>query len=147
MKLPLLTDGCALPVSYQLIEILESELQKANKSQHTLDNIDAITFNFRDPEYSPESGGYHPVEIRLSQDSGDFQLDYITDFSYVGSGWDTELAKEIDFDLLAGVCEVRHFKAIAIESAVELFSLFQDNFLSYFQMDVFSVEVTVQDRG
>lgn len=30
----------------------------------------ALTLNFRDPDYSPELGGYRPVEIRLEKRAG-----------------------------------------------------------------------------
>jgi len=30
----------------------------------------ALTLNFRDPDYSPEAGGYRPVEIRLEKQTG-----------------------------------------------------------------------------
>lgn len=147
MTLPILTDGCVLPVAHQLIQILNDEFQKAHPTRTSSDDVDAITFNFRDSDYSPESGGYHPVEIRISRANSGFQLDYITDFSYVGAGWDTELAKEIDFDLIAGICEVRFYHPVAIAEAKDLFEMFQMNFLAYYQMDVFIVKVTVEDRG
>lgn len=144
MKLSILTDGCVLPVALQLIQILDDEFQKAQPTRTSSDNLEAITFNFRDPDYSPESGGYHPVEIRISRVKSGFQVDYITDFSYVGSGWDTELAKEIDFDLLAGICEMRYCKPMTIAEAKDLFDMFQTNFLSYYQMNIFTVEVTAE---
>ena len=28
-----------------------------------------VTLNFRDPDYSPEAGGFHPVEVRLEKQS------------------------------------------------------------------------------
>ena len=145
MKLPIFTDGCALPIAHQLIQILNDELRKAHPTPTTSDTVEAITFNFRDPDYSPERGGYHPVELRISRENTGFQLDYITDFSYVGTGWNTELAKEIDFDLQAGICEVRYCKPISITEAKDLFEMFQANFLSYYQMDIFTVDVTVED--
>lgn len=44
-------------------------------------------FNRRYPEHSSESGGFHPVEIRIT----DAVIEYVPDFSYVDSGCDTEL--------------------------------------------------------
>lgn len=39
-------------------------------------NIDsnAVTINFRDPDYSPQTGGFHPVEIRLEKGADQWQL-------------------------------------------------------------------------
>lgn len=58
----------------------------------------AITFNFRDSQYSTTQGGYHPVEIRAERHQDLWHISYITDFSYVGNVF-PELEKEIDFDL------------------------------------------------
>lgn len=32
------------------------------------ENEKAVTINFRDPNYSADDGGYHPVEIRLENE-------------------------------------------------------------------------------
>ena len=44
---------------------------------------DSITINFRDPNYSVESGGFHPVEMRLEKHGDTWQFCYITDFLHV----------------------------------------------------------------
>ena len=144
MKLPILTDGCVLPVSDQIIQVLSNELFTAHPSVNPMLDLTAITFNFRDPNYSAEQGGYHPVEIRISRCSSGFQLDYITDFSYVGSGWASELAKEIDFDFQSKICEMRYCRPVPISGADDLFRMFQDNFLAYYKMDIFTVELTLE---
>ncbi len=144
MKLPILTDGLVLPVSHQLIELLNDELDKAHPSLDPVSDITSVVFNFRDPNYSPELGGYHPVEIGLSRHKAGFEFDYLTDFSYVGTGWATELAKEIDFDIHSDLCEVRYGKSVALVKAKDLFSLFQENFFAYYQMCVFSVQITLE---
>lgn len=144
MKLPILTDGLVLPVSHQLIELLNDELGKAHPGLDPVSDTTSIVFNFRDPDYSSELGGYHPVEIGLSRHQSGFELDYLTDFSFVGSGWNSELAKEIDFDIHADICEVRYARPVTLIEAEELFSIFQENFISYYHLSVFNVEVTVE---
>ena len=144
MKLPIMTDGCVLSVSDQLMTILSSELLAAHPSINPTLDLTAITFNFRDPTYSAELGGYHPVEIRISRCSSGFQLDYITDFSFVGSGFSSELAKDIDFDFESGTSEMRYCRPIPISGADDLFRMFQDNFLAYYKMEVFTVELTLE---
>ncbi|MCP4595423.1 DUF2787 family protein [Neptuniibacter sp.] len=144
MKLPILTDGLVLPVSHQLIELLNDELDKVYPTLDPLSGTETIVFNFRDPDYSAELGGYHPVEIGLSRHQSGFELDYLTDFSFVGSGWDTELAKEIDFDVHADICTVRYAKPVSLIEAKELFNIFQENFISYYHLNVFNVEVTAE---
>jgi hypothetical protein len=141
----MLADGCVLPISNQLTQILNTELKNAYPTLQDFSSLIAITFNFQDPDYSAELGGYHPVEIRLTNDASGFKLDYITDFSYVGTGWDRELAKEIDFDLQAGICEMRFCKPIPIAEAGGLFNMFQENFLAYYQMDIFTTKITLDN--
>ena len=53
-------EGLALPV-------LKAICQKALVDllvQHRMSQP-SVTINFRDPNYSAENGGFHPVEIRL----------------------------------------------------------------------------------
>ena len=107
-------------------------------------NIDsnAVTINFRDPDYSPQTGGFHPVEIRLEKGADQWQLCYITDFCYVGYQGQWELVKELDFDFSCGV-----FQSISgllvIEAAAELYPIWEQNFLCYWQeMDAFNVSIS-----
>lgn len=125
-----------------LCQLLNDELTKL-----TTPNLHAetITFNFRDPDYSALGGGSHPVEIRLvkHQLSGKtvWQFEYITDFSYQGFPH-AELTKEID------VCfrtkEVYHLYGGSLNRSdgEALMTLFLENFVSYYQMDVFKVTVS-----
>ncbi|MEN1933506.1 DUF2787 family protein [Escherichia coli] len=43
-----------------------------------------MVINFRDPDYSAESGGFHPVEMRFIRQDNEWYFDYVTDFSYMG---------------------------------------------------------------
>jgi hypothetical protein len=47
----------------------------------SLDAPEIVALNFRDPTYSAEHGGYHPVEIHVDS-TGDILC--VTDFAYVG---------------------------------------------------------------
>lgn len=145
MKLPILAGSCVLPVSEQLIQMLGRELFTAHPSVNPLQELAAITFNFRDPSYSAGTGGYHPVEIRISRRDSSFIFDYFTDFSYVGTGWDVELAKELDFDCQYGCLEMRYGKRTPLALVGEFYQMFEDNFLSYYQLDVFHVEITLEE--
>lgn len=120
---------------YTLINHILSEQSPPNEK------TTAITINFRDPHYSVEKGGYHPVEIRLEKRSELWQLTYITDFSYQGTGF-PELIKEIDvcfvtkqmFNLFLGYLQGKQ--------ANELLTLFIENFVNYAQNNIYNVEVT-----
>lgn len=117
-----------------LIKIIEDELKKSGAKES-----EAVTLNFRDPEYSAESGGFHPVEIRLNEDK---ELQYVTDFSYVGYGGYEELVKELDFDFSLGLFQ-QFDRCYPIEKAREMFLIWQQNFCAYYRMDVYQVQITL----
>lgn len=94
------------------------------------ENEKAVTINFRDPNYTADDGGYHPVEIRLENEGDGWRFCYITDFCYVGSGQMAELAKDLDFDFDAGVFQ-NLFGTYPIEQAIEMFQIWETNFVYY----------------
>lgn len=106
----------------------------------------AITINFRDPNYSAESGGFHPVEVRLEKEMNaehgeQWRLCYITDFSYVGIGYMAELTKELDFDFDSGIFQ--HLMGITpLEQARESYQVWENNFLVY-SLGVKAYQVTL----
>jgi hypothetical protein len=121
-------DNCPFKISEQFVSIIEDEIEKSGI-------INSVILNFRDPDYSPESGGWHPVEIFISLDG---TIQYITDFAYVGSPSDTELVKEIDFDFAAK--RFGHMgRDLPIGDGVELFHIFQSNFCSFYESGVYQV--------
>ena len=74
------SEGLALPVTHKFTNAITVMLNEKGISGNS------VTINFRDPTYSAESGGFHPVEIRLERQNNTWHLCYITDFVYVGSG-------------------------------------------------------------
>lgn len=120
----------ALPLIPALVELLTAEIDKANPGAD-----DGLVLNFRDPDYSAEGGGYHPVEIALDSEG---HLLYVTDFAYVGSGWCVELAKELDFDFSLGVFQ-QMGRDYPLQTGRELFGIWQQNFCAYYQSGVFEV--------
>jgi len=123
------SEGYALPIQKALVDILEKELS-------TLESItgDFVIINFKDPSYSNETGGFHPVEVMLNA-AGEIQ--YITDFVYTG----VDLVKELDFAFSAGVLEQMGM-VYPIEQAWELFPIWQENFCIYYSNHVFNVSIT-----
>jgi hypothetical protein len=106
------------------------------------ENEKAVTINFRDPNYSADDGGYHPVEIRLENEGDGWRFCYITDFVFVGSGYMAELAKDLDFDFQAGIFQ-NLFGTYPIEQAIEMFQIWESNFVFYTTISkVFSINVT-----
>lgn len=143
MSILIMTEGLAVPVHPKLVDILVFHMTPVLANAKAVTNNDSITLNFRDPDYSAESGGYHPVEIKLTYQEHQWYLDYITDFSYVGQGWDVELAKELDFDFASERCQTRYLPEVDLSEAEELYQLFETNFIAYYEMEVFTVVVTL----
>jgi hypothetical protein len=85
--------------------------------------------------------GYHPVEIRIVKLNQWF-FDYITDFCYVGSGFNTELTKEIDFDFTNSVGFQLYNGYHKLIELSELFQLWQSNFIEYVEQDIFTISIT-----
>jgi hypothetical protein len=121
-----------LSISKKFITILSDEIAKAGIDTSTVENY--VILNFRDPEYSAENGGYHPVEVMVNADG---IIQYITDFAYVGE----ELVKELDFDLNLKLFQ-QMGRDYPIEQGRGLYRIFQSNFCNYYEMGVFDVTVS-----
>ena len=131
-------DGISLPVSQALLILLS---QEAERTELDLNRCTQLTFNFRNPGYSAEQGGVHPVEIRLVRGLDDWLFDYVTDFSYQGLGHDAELCKEIDFNFLDGEHTMLGWGPLRLAEARELFDIWQCNFIAYCRLECFSVTI------
>ena len=134
MKLCFSKNKLTLPVSVDLQDTLNRVI---NESGKWTPMVQSVVINFREKSYSPENGGYHPVEIRISRLNDQWVFDYITDFSYCGLM--PELEKEIDFDFGHGVAYIRYMGEVPIieSSVAEFYSMWETNFLSYIGMDCF----------
>ncbi|WP_156292698.1 DUF2787 family protein [Serratia oryzae] len=129
-------EGYRLPVNQQLIDLLYKELGNIPPMKQALK---AASLIFRDSSYNAETGGYHPVEIRLVRKDEQWFFDYVTDFAYMGRVY-PELEKEIDFcwsqryAFHAGLGDLGH------RAACELFTLWQSNFIQYYNMGVYTIQ-------
>ena len=130
--MPIDKQAFPFPLTAAFVAILENEIAKSGFQEGG-----RVILNFRDPNYSSETGGFHPVEISVSSWR---KIEYVTDFAFVGIGPFAELAKEIDFDVSLGLFQHfgREFRLVAGE---ELFAIWQENFVTYHQMGVYSVTV------
>lgn len=136
MPLPLSTDSCSFPLASTLMALVTDEILKAQ-----IPLTQGATLNFRDPDYSPEKGGYHPVEIAINPKGG---IIYITDFSFVGRPPFAELAKELDFDF--GLQLFGHMGVdFPMQEGREIFRIWQLNFVAYYKSGVYQVEVQGDD--
>lgn len=125
-------------VSEKLYQLINTELaEKATP----VNGANVITLNFRDPGYSAETGGYHPVEIRVEKINEFWQIAYITDFSFQGSPF-PELIKEIDICFITKQAFSLFCGWLQNKSAKELLSLFIDNFIDYYSMDCYQVSIS-----
>ncbi len=122
--------GYPLRMHSAFVTILEKELVQANVVS------DGAILSFKDPNYSAERGGFHPVEIAVS----DHRIGYVTDFSYVGTAPFIELAKELDFDF-----SLQLFQQMGTDYPLHmgagLFQVWQQNFCAYYDMGVYQVTV------
>ena len=133
--------GLPLPVSLKFAVCL-TELLDTHKP--TWRQARAVTMNFRDPSYGPESGGFHPVEIRLQRRGNLWSLVYMTDFSYVGMGDYAELAKEVDFDFSSQEGLVAHVHIVPLSELQEFYALWESNFLSYLSLGVYTLTLSCE---
>lgn len=139
MTIPFCRDGFALPVAQVLIVLLNQEVTHTGLD---LDRLTQLTFHFRNPSYTPEQGGVHPVELRLIRGLDGWLVDYVTDFSYQGQGQDAELCKELGFNFLDGEHYLRGWGPLPPADAHELFNMWQGAFLAYAQLVFFTVTVS-----
>lgn len=124
--------SCLLPISDALATIINDEIVRAD-----VDTSNGVILNFKDPDYSAETGGFHPVEIAVRNDG---YLLYITDFTYVGSPPFAELVKELDFDFGYKVFQ-QYGHEYPLKQGTELYALWEVNFVSYYEMGVYVVSV------
>lgn len=126
-----------LPFSPQFIRILLDFTAQKPSHCHP---VARLTINFRDPHYSPEKGGYHPVEIRLVPVGDNWQLDYVTDFHYVGHPW-PELDKDVDVSWSQQYTWLSHSGDISHAEARQFWEVWERNFLAYHAMNVFTLRL------
>ncbi|MER1884029.1 DUF2787 family protein [Proteus mirabilis] len=133
--------GLRLPIAQVFSQLLLHELDNSViNSAIDLTTVRAVTLNFRDPLYSAETGGFHPVEIRLLRLHEQWQFDYVTDFSFMGNYY-PELEKELDICWSQGY--VYHFMMgdIDEEEGGAMFELWQRNFIQYHKMKCYEVSI------
>jgi len=130
-------EGLAMPVAQELINIILNEMgiPPSHKTR-----ITAVSLLFKDLSYIAETGGCHPVEIRLTSRNDEWYFDYITDFSYMGTVY-PELEKEIDFSWSQQYVFLVHVGDLSVNTGRELFELWQSNFIQYHAMNVYTITV------
>jgi len=139
MKALINKESAPLPISNELIELL---IKVISNKQLNLAELNDITISFRDDAYDPMAGGYHPVEVNILRVNDQFNINYITDFCYVGSGFNTELTKEIDFDFTNDIGFQLYSGHHKLADLSELFLLWQSNFIQYVEQDIFTISTS-----
>lgn len=118
-------------------QVIEKELANVDPK-----GSNAITLNFRDPDYSAEDGGFHPVEVRLEKQQDHWRFVYVTDFAFRGHPF-PELVKDIDICFNSKQVYSLFSGWIGERESQGLIKLFSDNFVSYYQMEAYQVEVSL----
>lgn len=119
------------------IAILKSVISLSSQNEV---NYHGVILNFRDPQYTAENGGFHPVEIRLIRCNDGWYFDYLTDFSFIGTVW-PELEKEMDISWSQGYVWHYLMGDLEYEEGGALFELWQRNFIQYWKMKIYTVSV------
>ncbi|MFQ6371161.1 DUF2787 family protein [Shewanella sp. YIC-542] len=128
-----------LPVTRMLVAKLMALLaEKPPAASQT-----GVTLNFRDPDNSPESGGFHPVEIRIepSPTNSYWHICYITDFGYFGRPY-PELVKDIDFNFTTGQGYQAFVGIHPLRNFSGIYRIWEANFRSYLNNDTFQITIT-----
>ena len=128
--------GLTLPVTKEFQQHITTLL--ANQVLQKI--TEAVVINFRDPDYSAESGGFHPVEMRFIRQDNEWYFDYVTDFSYMGRVY-PELEKEIDISWSQQYVFLAYVGDLPVNAGRELFELWQSNFIQYHAMNVYTITV------
>jgi len=118
------------PLDKRLIKIFNDELERAGIN-------DDVTITFRDPDFTPETGGFHPVEVSINKDA---QIQYITDFCYVGQPPMCDLCKCLDFDFSLNVF-TNFGMDYPMNAGREIFQLWQSNFIAYHNINAYTAEI------
>ena len=144
----ILFNASTLPVSKSLHSLLSRNLIDKLAEEEHITTSTYLVFNFRDSSYSAEAGGFHPVEIAIAQSSdGRWNIEYTTDFAFVGSVY-PELERCLDFDFRDQSFYAQYSGWAPMKdniSAIELYQLWESNFLTYANMEVYDqVSVTPQ---
>ena len=129
-----------LPVSKKLYTLLNERYSAHLLNNETLSTSRHVVFNFRDKSYRADAGGFHPVEMSICQSStGEWCVEYITDFAYMGNYY-PEIERNLDFDFRARQCFASYhgwFSMNDNREAIELYKLWESNFLAYVEMEAF----------
>ncbi|WP_194164252.1 DUF2787 family protein [Agarivorans sp. B2Z047] len=109
--------------------ILQSKVPQ-DRNHHTL--------NVKDRSYTPQDGGYHPVEIRIERINQKWTICYITEFAYIGGDY-PELAIELDFNIEHNYFEQMFSTPTCLDtpSVRSFYTLWESNFLSYLEQGAF----------
>lgn len=137
IQIDFLTARKWLPVTLSLSRMLQRLLVEMSGT----DSSKAVTLNFKDPNYSSECGGFHPVEIRLERTAANiWQLSYITDFAYFGRYY-PELEKEIDFNFSTGIGYQTYVGDHPLNHFSGLYRLWEANFRSYLTDNIYQITI------
>ncbi|WP_256384637.1 DUF2787 domain-containing protein [Photobacterium toruni] len=100
-----------------------------------------LVINYKALDYYQTKQGLHPVEIAINQQSsGEWNIEYITEFAYFGSYY-PELERSMDFDISNNCWFTSYSGWLSLKThqqdAKELYQLWEGNFLTYVDMDAY----------
>ena len=138
-KAPHLTITCDLPIFKPFITLLASVIQHHPK-------VFSITLNYSNADYTAETGGYCPVEIRLERKQENrWHICYVTEFTYMATPFGQESTYAIDFDFSRGIGYQLGMVSEPIDAYGPLYSLWQRNFCRYHSHDVYLCKISIEE--
>lgn len=134
-----LTITCDLPIFKPFITLLANVIERHPK-------VFSITLNYSNADYTAETGGYRPVEIRLKRKQGNhWHICYVTEFTYAATPFGQESAYAIDFDFSQARGYQLGMTSGPITAYGPLFSLWQRNFCRYHSHDVYQCKISIEE--
>ncbi|TOC13205.1 hypothetical protein CGG85_04295 [Vibrio parahaemolyticus] len=117
--------------SHQLTNLIK-------RSIHDVNYQGKMTISFRDTNYHPKDGGYHPVSITVDVKDSHVAISEITDRVYEGNNT-PELVPDLAFDFANDVAFARFsgWLGMYLQETTELYEMWECNFLAYVEMNAY----------
>ncbi|PHI30183.1 DUF2787 family protein [Budvicia aquatica] len=138
-KAPHLNITCDLPIFKPFITLLANVIERHPK-------VFSITLNYSNADYTAETGGYRPVEIRIERKQDNrWYICYVTEFTYMATPFGQESTYAIDFDFSRGLGYQLGMAPEPIAAYGPLYSLWQRNFCRYHSHDVYQYKTRIEE--
>ncbi|WP_045391674.1 DUF2787 family protein [Vibrio rotiferianus] len=108
--------------------------------EEQIDGSGMFLMNLRNSSYTALNGGIRPVEISLKKEEGEVWIYYVTDFTYVGYGENSDLVIGTNFDFMLSEIQTdfgRYPMVHDDDDAKEFFEIYMNNLTHYIVLELF----------